>query len=134
MLLLVITSAIITRNLKTDMRISRWQCLLEMIVTGINSEIKGVGLNNPQVYIGFIGTLFLFIATANMLIVFPYYEPPTGSLSTTVALAISVFLAVPFFGIEQRGILAYLKSYCNQPLLCCPLTLSANFRAHWHWQ
>ena len=127
MLLLVITSAIITRNLKTDMRISRWQCLLEMIVTGINSEIKGVGLNNPQVYIGFIGTLFLFIATANMLIVFPYYEPPTGSLSTTVALAISVFLAVPFFGIEQRGILAYLKSYLQPTFIMLPFNLISEF-------
>ncbi len=53
------------------MKISRWQCLLEMIVTGIDSEIEGVGLKNPQAYIGFIGTMFLFIATANILIVLP---------------------------------------------------------------
>ena len=123
MLLLVLTSAIITRKLKTDMHISRWQCILEMVVTGINSEIKGVGLDSPQLYIGFIGTMFLFIATANVLIVFPYYQAPTGSLSTTTALAISVFLAVPFFGIKQRGIGTYLKSYLQPTFIMLPFNL-----------
>jgi F-type H+-transporting ATPase subunit a len=127
MLLLVITSAIITRKLKTDMQISRWQCLLEMLVTGINSEIKGVGLDNPRLYIGFIGTLFLFIATANVLIVIPWYQAPTGSLSTTTALAISVFVAVPFFGIEQRGILTYLKSYLQPTFIMLPFNLISDF-------
>ena len=109
------------------MQISRWQSMLEIVVTGINSEIKGVGLNNPQLYIGFIGTLFLFIATANVLIVFPWYEPPTGSLSTTTALAISVFIAVPFFGIRQKGVLAYLKSYLQPTFLMLPFNLISEF-------
>jgi F-type H+-transporting ATPase subunit a len=127
MLALVLISAIITRKLKTDMQISRWQCMLEMIVTGIDSEIKGVGLNNPQSYIGFIGTMFLFIAVSNVLIVFPWYQPPTGSLSTTAALAICVFIAVPFFGIRQRGIGAYLKSYMQPTFLMLPFNLISEF-------
>ncbi len=123
MLVLVIGSILITRKLKTDNRISRWQCILEMVVTGINSQIEEVGLKNPAKYIGFIGTLFLFIVTANILIILPWYEPPTGSLSTTVALAISVFLAVPFFGIEKSGILAYLKSYLKPTPIMLPFNL-----------
>ena len=111
MLMLVIFARLITRQLKTDIQISRWQCFLEMVVTGINGQIKEVGLKNPEQYIGFIGTLFLFIAVANISIIFPYYEPPTGSLSTTAALAICVFIAVPFFGIEKSGVKGYLKTY-----------------------
>ena len=103
MLVLVIGSILITRKLKTDNRISRWQCILEMVVTGINNQIEEIGLKNPSNYIGFIGTLFLFIVTSNILIILPWYEPPTGSLSTTAALAISEFLAVPFFGIEKTS-------------------------------
>ena len=79
MLLLVISAVLITRGLKTDMRISRWQCFLEIVVTGINQQIKEVGLKNPEQYIGFIGTLFLFIAMANLLIIFPWYEPSAVS-------------------------------------------------------
>ncbi len=127
MLLLVVASVLITRRLKTDNRISRWQCLLEIIVTGINSEIKDIGLAKPEIYIGYIGTLFIFIATSNVLIIFPGYEPPTGSLSTTLALAISVFLAVPFFGIGQTGLATYFKSYLEPVFIMLPFNLISEF-------
>jgi len=123
MLLLVIGSKLITRKLKTDNQISRWQCILEMLVTTINKEIKAVGLDEPERYIGFIGTLFLFIAVCNICIIFPFYEAPTGSLSTTAALAISVFLAVPFFGIEKSGMGGYLKTYVKPTFIMLPFNI-----------
>lgn len=123
MLALVVGSILITRKLKTDNRISRWQCILEIAVTGINSQIEEIGLKNPSKYIGFIGTLFLFIIASNILIILPWYEPPTGSLSTTTALAISVFLAVPYFGIEKSGIWGYLKSYLKPTPIMLPFNI-----------
>jgi F-type H+-transporting ATPase subunit a len=123
MLVLVVGAKLITRNLKTGMIISRWQCILEMIVTGINDQIKEVGLNNPREYIGFIGTLFLFIGTANLCIIFPGYTPPTASLSTTTAMALCVFIAVPFFGIQKSGLGGYLKSYLKPTFIMLPFNL-----------
>jgi len=123
MLLLVVASLLITRKLKTSSKISKWQCILEMLVTYMNKQIKEVGLNNPEQYIGFIGTLFLFIGTANICIILPWYEAPTGSLSTTAALAISVFIAVPYFGIEKSGILGYLRSYLKPTFIMLPFNL-----------
>lgn len=123
MLVMVIFSRLITRNLKADIHISRWQGILEIIVTGMKNQIKEVGLNKPEQYIGFIGTLFLFIGFANLCIIFPFYEPPTGSLSTTAALAICVFLAVPFFGIKKSGIAGYLKSYIEPTVIMLPFNL-----------
>ncbi|MGV8877762.1 MAG: F0F1 ATP synthase subunit A [Sphingobacteriaceae bacterium] len=123
MLFMVIGAMLITRKLKTTHKISRWQCILEMIVTTINEQIKEVGLENPSRYIGFIGTLFLFIAVCNFWIVLPWYEPPTGSLSTTAALAIAVFLAVPFFGIQKSGFFAYLKTYIQPTFIMLPFNI-----------
>ncbi len=123
MLVLVIGSALITRKLKTGIRISRWQCILEMLVTTINNQIKEIGLKKPEEYIEFIGTLFLFIVISNVCIIIPWYEPPTGSLSTTAALAICVFLAVPFFGIAKSGIWGYLKSYLKPTFIMLPFNL-----------
>jgi F-type H+-transporting ATPase subunit a len=123
MLVLVVASVLMTRKLKANIRISRWQCILEMLVTGINNQMKEIGLKKPEEYIGFIGTLFLFIGTANVCIIFPWYEPPTGSLSTTAALAICVFLAVPFFGIVKSGLLGYLKSYLQPTFIMLPFNL-----------
>jgi F-type H+-transporting ATPase subunit a len=120
---IVLASALITRRLRTDIHISRWQCILEMLVTGINKQIEDIGLSEPGRYIGFIGTLFLFIAVANICIVFPGYEPPTGSLSTTAALAMAVFLAVPFFGIEKSGVRGYLKTYVQPTFIMLPFNL-----------
>lgn len=123
MLVLVVASILITRKLRTDIRISRWQSFLEMLVTGMNEQIKDIGLENPEQYIGFIGTLFLFIAVANLCIIFPWYVPPTSSLSTTTALAICVFMAVPFFGIAKSGIGGYLKSYLKPTFIMLPFNL-----------
>ncbi len=123
MLILVIASALVTRKLKTTIRISRWQSILEIIVIGMQSQIKDIGLSKTKQYISFIGTLFLFIAFSNICIIFPWYEPPTGSLSTTAALAISVFLAVPFFGVQKGGIKGYMRSYTQPTIIMLPFNL-----------
>ncbi|MEO7045319.1 MAG: F0F1 ATP synthase subunit A [Ferruginibacter sp.] len=123
MLVLVIGAMLVTRKLKTGIHISRWQCILEMIVTGINDQIKAVGLSKPEQYIGFIGTLFLFIGISNLCIIFPGYTPPTASLSTTTALAMCVFIAVPFFGISKSGLKGYLRSYLQPTFIMLPFNL-----------
>jgi F-type H+-transporting ATPase subunit a len=123
MLLLTIGAYLITRRLTSDVIASRWQAALEILVTGIDGQIKEVGLSVPGRYIAFIGTLFVFIATANLLTIVPGYEPPTSSLSTTAAFALCVFVAVPLFGIRQRGWRGYLKSYLEPTVIMLPFNL-----------
>jgi F-type H+-transporting ATPase subunit a len=123
MLLLAAGSALITRNLSRDLKRSRWQNFLEIIVTGIEQQIKEVGINHPEKYLGFLGTLFLFVATASVCTVIPGYQPPTGSLSTTAALALCVFVAVPLFGIEEQGLGGYLKSYLQPTVIMLPFNV-----------
>ncbi|MBE0423088.1 MAG: F0F1 ATP synthase subunit A [Lutibacter sp.] len=123
MLVLAVASWMITKNLKKDLQISRWQSLLEIIVIAISNQIEEIGITQPRKYIGFIGTLFLYIATANLFIIFPWYQAPTGSISTTTALAVCVFLAIPFFGIAEKGIKDYLKSYVQPTIIMLPFNL-----------
>jgi F-type H+-transporting ATPase subunit a len=123
MLVLAVGSKIITRKLSSGLTHSRWQNLVEIVVTSIEKQIEEVGLSQPQKYLGFLGTLFLFLATASICTVIPGYEPPTGSLSTTAALALCVFVAVPFFGIEEQGIGNYLKSYMKPTIVMLPFNI-----------
>jgi F-type H+-transporting ATPase subunit a len=116
-------SSLITRNLSTSLQRSRWQNLLEILVTAIEQQIEEVGLSQPQKYIGFLGTLFVFVAASSLCAVIPGYDPPTASLSTTAALALSVFVAVPFFGIEEQGVLNYLKSYAAPTPIMLPFNV-----------
>jgi F-type H+-transporting ATPase subunit a len=123
MFALALGSKLITRKLSTGLDRSRWQNLLEIIVTGIEKQIQEVGLRHPQNYIGFLGTLFLFVATASFCTIIPGYEPPTGSLSTTAALALCVFVAVPLFGVEEQGLWSYLKSYAEPTVIMLPFNI-----------
>jgi F-type H+-transporting ATPase subunit a len=123
MVVLAIGSKLVTRKLSTDLKRSRWQNLLEIIVTAIEKQIEEVGLAHPEKYIGFLGTLFLFVAMSALCTVLPGYEPPTGSLSTTAALALCVLVAVPLFGIEEQGLGGYLKSYTEPTFIMLPFNI-----------
>jgi len=123
MLVLTVGSKLVTRRLSTGLQRSRWQNLLEAVVIAIAQQIEEVGLDRPERYLGFLGTLFLFVAAAALGTVIPGYEPPTGSLSTTVALALCVFIAVPWFGIEGQGLGGYLRSYVEPTYIMLPFNI-----------
>jgi F-type H+-transporting ATPase subunit a len=123
MLVLAVGSKLITRRLSMGLERSRWQNLLEIVVTAIEKQIEEVGLRQPRKYLGFLGTLFLFVALSALCTVFPGYEPPTGSLSTTAALALCVFVAVPLFGMEQQGLGGYLASYTKPTVIMLPFNI-----------
>ena len=123
MVVLTVGSILVTRQLSTGLARTRWQNLLEMIVTSIEKQIKDIGLAQPRTYLPFLGTLFLFVALASLCTVIPGYKPPTGSLSTTAALALCVFVAVPLFGIRKQGVLKYLASYMEPTFIMLPFNL-----------
>ena len=113
-------SWLITRRLRTDTQISRWQHVLEVVVLGIEQQIQATGLTQARRYLPFIGTLFVFIVVANLCAVLPGYEPPTGSLSTTTALALCVLVAAPWYGIREQGVWGYLRSYLQPTPIMLP--------------
>lgn len=127
MIIMVVGSMLITRKLKTGMKIPRWQNILEIIVLSIKQQIEEIGLKKAVNYIGFLGTLFLFLFLSNLLTLLPIYEPPTGSLSTTAALAVCVFFAVPVFNIREFGIVGYLKSYLKPTFFMLPFHIINEF-------
>ena len=123
MLLLALGAKLVTRRLTQAQSQMRFQSILEIIIITLMQHIKEVGLRKPEKYLVFLGTLFLFIATANLCTIFPGYKPPTGSLSTTTALAIAVFIAVPYFGISEQGWIGYLKAYVQPTPIMLPFNI-----------
>jgi len=123
MALLVGSARWTTRKLSATGELSPWQNLLEVLVEGVQNQIRDIARQDPGPFLPFIATLFLFIAICNLLAVVPGYEPPTGSLSTTAALALCVFCAVPFYGIRRHGWRGYLKDYLEPTPIMLPLNL-----------
>jgi len=121
--LLVFISWLTTRRLSSEVRFSRWQNLMEIVVKGMQDQIRDISHQEPAMYLPFVGTLFLFIAVSNLLSIVPGYTPPTSSLSTTAALAICVFVAVPFYGIRYRGPLGYFKQFIQPTFFMLPFNI-----------
>jgi len=124
---LTLGSWLATRRLAWEGKVSRRQNLLETLVSFLNDQIRAVGRREPGRLLPFIGTLFLFIAVSNSLEIIPGFHPPTGSLSTTAALAICVFFAVPFFGVMQKGVIGYLKHYIKPSVFIMPFEIIGEF-------
>jgi len=127
MVLLVFLAWLTTRHLSIEPPLSRWQNLFETLIGYMGSQIRDISQTAPDRYIPFSGTLFLFISIANLLDIVPGYRTPTSSLSTTAALAICVFFAVPIYGIAQAGIFGYLKHYAKPTVLMLPFHIIGEF-------
>lgn len=123
MALLTGLSVLVTRNLQPDAPPNRWRMTFEVIVQGIQHQIQEITRRPPGSLIYFVSTLFLFIATCNLLEVVPGFNAPTASLSTTTALALSVLIAVPMFGISNRGLRGYLNTYLEPSPIMLPFNI-----------
>jgi F-type H+-transporting ATPase subunit a len=124
MAILVVISWLATRRLTVEPeKMSRWQNALEAVVDTIQQQIYEVTHQETARYLPFLGTLFLFISVSNFLEIVPGYRPPTGALSTTAALAICVFVAVPIYGIMQQGVTGYLRQYIKPTPFMLPFNI-----------
>lgn len=87
------------------------QVVLEGIVSVVEDAIRLVLPQQAATVLPFVATLWIFIAVANLASLIPGVRSPTGDLSTTVALAILVFLATHWYGLREHGLRAYLRHY-----------------------
>ncbi|MGO8915554.1 MAG: F0F1 ATP synthase subunit A [Stellaceae bacterium] len=118
---LTVGSWVVTRRLTP--RPDRRQAVLESTVTGIADQIDDVIRRDPRPFLPLLGTLFIFLVTANLAGVLPGVEAPTGKLETPAALALIVFVSVHYFGMRAQGPLGYLASFARPKLIMLPLNI-----------
>ena len=123
MAILVIGGWIATLGIGPATPTSRWRLVVELLIETIRNQIRAIGGDDPARYMPFVGTLFLFTLLSNVLGVIPGFMSPTGSLSTTVALALCVLIAVPVYGIANNGLFGYLRRYIRPTLLMAPFNV-----------
>lgn len=108
-------------------RLSGWQIAAEFLVEHFEGIMRDMFGSDPRRYTPLVVTLALFIGLSNLIGLLPGLRSPTGDFSTTAALAVIVFLAVPFYGIRARGVKAYLKHYLEPTPLMLPLEIITEF-------
>lgn len=97
------------------------QNFLEMIVAFVRDMADEAIGHGADAYVPIIGGFFVFIAVGNLFGLFFFLQPPTGSLSTTLALAIISFLYFNAQGIREHGLGGYLKHFMGPMILIAPL-------------
>ena len=93
----------------------RFQNACEVCVGGIDDFVCGILGPKGRRYTPFIGTLFIYIIFMNLFGLVPFMKSSTSSWSTTLALAICVFLYVQYAGIRELGFLGYLDHMMGRP-------------------
>lgn len=121
MAVLALGSWLATRRL--ELHPDRRQAVLEILITGITGQIEGVIRKDPRPYLPLLGTLFIFLLTANLSGLLPGVQAPTGKFETPAALALIVFFSVHYFGVRIRGPLGYLASFAKPKLIMLPLNI-----------
>ncbi len=121
-LLVLLVAWLSSRRLRVE-EPSLWQVVLEIFVTWVSDTVERIMGEDPKPYVPLIGTLISWIGLCNLLTAVPYVRPPTADLSTTVALALVVMLAVPVYGIWRHGVGGYLRTYVRPHPLLLPFNL-----------
>ena len=105
----------------------RLQGACESIVEGLNGFVCGIIGPEGRKYTPFLGTLFLYILTMNLIGLVPLMKSNTANSitlqgpvalpipTTTVALAIIVFITVQTIGIQKQGFVGYLDHMAGSP-------------------
>jgi len=124
MLLLGAGAYVAGHNLK--LRPGPVQNLLEWIVEGIENLIRNmVGVEDTTIFLPFVGTLAFFIGSANLIGLIPGLRSPTPDINTPLALALSVFFSVPYFGVRTCGVWRYLKHYVEPIFIMLPIEIAS---------
>ena len=101
----------------------RAQAAVEAVFVLLENQIRGVVQSDPVPLLPFIGTLFLFLAVANLSSLIPGVKAPTASIETPAALALIVFFAVHAYGIREKGVWQYLKAFAKPSVVMLPLNV-----------
>lgn len=123
-LLLGIASFFIGRSLK--IRPGMMQNAMEWLIEAIQGIIKGnIESDNTGLFFPVVATFAIFIGTANLIGLVPGLSSPTPDINTPLAMALIVFVSVPYFGIKTRGLWKYLKHYVQPIFLMLPIEIAS---------
>lgn len=126
MAVLIIGAYIFRRKFAFDVKqpekIGCAQLCLETLIKAVDGQIRGMTTRGVDVVFPFMATLFLYIVVSNLISLIPMMESPTGSLSTTIALGVSVFVFSMYYGFKEKGF-GYLKKFLEPVALLLPLNI-----------
>ncbi|MCR5715600.1 MAG: F0F1 ATP synthase subunit A [Lachnospiraceae bacterium] len=128
MLILVLISIFLTRNLKVN-NISKRQAVAELLVTKCESFVTGMIGEEGKAYVPYLMTVLIYIGLSNMIGMFDMklfgaaLKPPTKDLNVTAALALMSIILIQYASIHKRGVGGWLKSFSQPVAIVTPINI-----------
>jgi len=126
-ILLIVFAVLATR--KIEMIPTKAQNFFEIVISGMEEFMVDVTGEEGRWFFPVIATVFIYIATCNLLGLVPGFYPPTASINTTAACAIPIFLFTHFIGIKYHGI-KYVKHFLGPVWWLIPIILPIEIIGH----
>jgi F-type H+-transporting ATPase subunit a len=126
--LIMITVAVVRSRLSAE-NPGKLQQVFELIYEFIAKTIADVGVHHGERFIYYIGTIFIFILSMNLIGLVPVFESPTNVVYVTVGLAIPTFLYYNAVGFKAHGI-GYLKQFMGPVAWLAPLMIPIELISH----
>ncbi|MBP1850416.1 F0F1 ATP synthase subunit A [Rhizobium halophytocola] len=103
---------------------SRWQSMAEMSYEFIASMLREGAGSGGMKFFPMVFSLFMFVLTANLLGMFPYFYTVTSQIIVTFALSLFVIGTVLFYGFYKHG-LGFLNLFVPEgvPGVLLPLVI-----------
>jgi F-type H+-transporting ATPase subunit a len=127
MILLIVFAFLAVR--KIDMIPSKAQNIFEIIVSGIEEFMVDITGEEGRRFFPLIATVFLYIATCNLLGLIPGFYPPTASINTTLSCALTVVIFTHVIGVRFHGA-KYIKHFLGPIWWLSPLILIIELIGH----
>lgn len=90
-----------------------WQLGIEYFYDYVTTLVRDMGGRALPEVIPLIATMLAYIGIANLLGILPVLQAPTRDINVSAALSIVSLGAVWYFGIKERGAIAYLRQFIN---------------------
>lgn len=120
---LILLAIIVKLSIKNYEKVPKgFQNFIEIIVSGMNKLVENtMGAKNKS-FAPYFGMLFIFILISNLSGLVTL-RPPTADVATTLAMAIITFGMIQFFGMKEKGLFGYIKSFFQPIWALFPLNV-----------
>lgn len=122
MAVFTVLAIILTRNLKVEGELTKRQLILETCMEKLITFFDGVLAGKGRKYAPWLMSTAIFIGASNMIGIFGF-KPPTKSMQSTAAMAITSIVLVEFAGIKERGLKGHLKSFAEPVAVVAPINV-----------
>lgn len=115
---------------KLDLVPSKRQSFLELIYGMFEGLVIDTIGPEGKKFLPVIGTVGIFVFTANMLGLVPGFMSPTSKLNVTLGCASVVFIYYHWQGMKAQGVLRYLKTFAGPIPAMAPLMFPIELISH----